>query len=884
LIALAAAAEIPLPPLFLSTAIFAGRCASKLGGGVCLRYRSKWAASSGLESCYSFFLENVMRRFAFALSVLLANLTIGALSSTQAATISGARPNIVFIITDDQGYGDLSAHGNPVLKTPNLDRLHAEGVRFTDFHVSPTCSPTRSALMSGRHEFKNGVTHTILERERMSLDTVTLPQTLKTAGYTTGIFGKWHLGDEAEYQPNRRGFDEVFIHGGGGIGQTYPGSCGDAPGNRYFDPAILHNGKFEKTKGYCTDVFFAQAQKWIESRVRAGEGASREPFFCYIATNAPHGPLDARPEDEARYTGKVPSADVAKFFGMIANIDDNVGRLLAKLSQLGIERETLVVFMNDNGGTAGTKVFNAGMRGQKGTPYRGGTRAMSLWRWPNTLSPADCDRTVAHIDVYRTLADIAGAKLSSKAEAQAEGRNLVPLLENPTADWAARTLFTHQGRWPKGSDANLAKFANCSIRSGRWNLVSAGGGAPRGKGNGVKTNLPGKTQQSALRGEVVIGVAPDGALTYAGAPATLEQVIGKISKLSPERTAIVVSAAEATPYERVVSLISKIPATDPKFQVVFKEPVSLAKVEPRWELFDLAVDPGETKNLAAEHPEVIAELRKAYDAWWAEIVPATLENERAEGPAINPFHELYYQQFGRPTDKAEAAKPATVVAQAPAADTKPAAPAQPAAPRRRAPNPSLVKVTEDPNLPRVLLIGDSISMGYTLPVRELLKGKANVLRVPMNGGPTTNGLTHMKDWLGDGRWDVIHFNWGLHDLKFMPEGHRQVELDAYTKNLRELVKQMKAGAPNAKLIWCSTTPVPEGDLNPMRKNADVVAYNAAAAKVMAEEGVEIDDLYAFALPKLAEIQRPVNVHFHDEGSAVLAKQVAGEIEKRLPKK
>ena len=166
-----------------------------------------------------------------------------------ADSLAGKRPNILFLLTDDQGYGDFSAHGNPVLKTPPLDRLHAEGVRFTDFLVSPTCSPTRIALMSGRHEFKNGVTHTILERERLALGTTTLPQLLRSAGYTTGIFGKWHLGDEAEYRPDRRGFDEVFIHGAGGIGQTYPGSCGDAPGNRYFDPAILHNGKFVKTEG-----------------------------------------------------------------------------------------------------------------------------------------------------------------------------------------------------------------------------------------------------------------------------------------------------------------------------------------------------------------------------------------------------------------------------------------------------------------------------------------------------------------------------------------------------------------------------------------------------------------------------------------------------------
>ena len=172
----------------------------------------------------------------FLQTLLFSSLACLALPSLlRAESIAGKRPNILFILTDDQGYGDISAHGNPVLKTPNLDKLRSEGLRFTDFHVSPTCSPTRSVLLTGRHEFKNGVTHTILERERLTLSATTLAQVLQSSGYTTGIFGKWHLGDEAEYQPNRRGFDEVYIHGGGGIGQIYPGSCGDAPGNKYFD-------------------------------------------------------------------------------------------------------------------------------------------------------------------------------------------------------------------------------------------------------------------------------------------------------------------------------------------------------------------------------------------------------------------------------------------------------------------------------------------------------------------------------------------------------------------------------------------------------------------------------------------------------------------------
>jgi arylsulfatase A-like enzyme len=383
------------------------------------------------------------------------------------AQVAGRRPNIIFILTDDQGYGDISAHGNPVLKTPNLDRLHAEGARFTDFHVSPTCAPTRSALLTGRHEFRNGVTHTIHERERLAPSAIALPQVLKAAGYSTGIFGKWHLGDEPAYWPSARGFDEMFIHGAGGIGQSYPGSCGDAPGNKYFDPVILHNGRFEKTQGYCTDVFFEQAIKWIAQK----KGGT--PFFCYISTNAPHAPLEVSAVDEARHYGQ--PRDVGKFFGMISNIDDNVGRLLARLTELGIDKETLVIFMNDNGGTVGTKVFNDGMRGGKVTPWLGGTRAASLWRWPGTLAPGNRPHLTAHVDFFPTLAEIAGAKLDDATKQQVEGRSLVPLLEKADTRWEERTLFTHVGRWEKGAEPATAKYAGCAVRTPRWHLVSLPG-------------------------------------------------------------------------------------------------------------------------------------------------------------------------------------------------------------------------------------------------------------------------------------------------------------------------------------------------------------------------------------------------------------------------
>lgn len=198
------------------------------------------------------------------------------------------------------------------------------------------------------------------------------------------------------------------------------------------------------------------------------------------------------------------------------------------------------------------------------------------------------------------------------------------------------------------------------------------------------------------------------------------------------------------------------------------------------------------------------------------------------------------------------------------------------------PDPSLQPIVDEPGLPRVLLIGDSISIGYTLPTRELLKGKANVHRILTNGGPTTNGVANIDKWLGDGKWDVIHFNWGLHDLKIMPDtGKQQVSLADYESNLRKLVARMKA--TGARLIWCSTTPVPDGKLNPPRSNGDVLAYNAAAKKIMEEQGVAFDDLYAFTQPQLEKLQLPANVHFKPEGSQALAKQVAASIERALKK-
>jgi len=323
--------------------------------------------------------------------------------------------------------------------------------------------------MSGRHEFKNGVTHTIYERERMSLKTYMLPQMLKSVGYTTGIFGKWHLGDEEAYRPENRGFDEVYIHGGGGIGQTYPGSCGDAPGNTNIDPALWHNGKYEKTKGYCTDLFFAQAIQWMDAR-RSAE----QPFFAFISLNAAHAPLVAPEGYYKQYLGKPDvNEGAAKFFGMVENIDTNFGLLLRKLDEWGIAQNTLLIyFTGDNGGTAGRDIFNGGLHGGKGTPYQGGTRAVAFFRWPAGKIPAgtECGALSAHIDIFPTLAEITGAKLSDDVRKQVEGISLLPVLTNPKAQWPDRLLVHHVGRWAKGKAAE-SKYTGCAIQSARFTLV-----------------------------------------------------------------------------------------------------------------------------------------------------------------------------------------------------------------------------------------------------------------------------------------------------------------------------------------------------------------------------------------------------------------------------
>ncbi len=388
--------------------------------------------------------------------------------------LSGTKPNIILVMTDDQGLGDFSFTGNEIVKTPNIDSFAANAVRFNDFQVSPTCAPTRAALMSGKSPFKVGVTHTILQRERMALNVHTLPQGLQSAGYKTGLFGKWHLGDEEEYLPQSRGFEEVLMHGAGGIGQT---NLGDFPPNKqnlYFNNVLLHNEIIVQTEGFCTDLFFTSALSWIKKQHR-----TNTPYFAYISLNAPHAPYIApdkykKPFLEAGYDEKT-----AGRYGMIENIDDNVGLLMSKLEQWGALDNTLIIFMTDNGMSMPAMVkedkkiipYNAGLKGRKNSAYEGGTYVPMYWQWKGMLDKnIDIEHLTSHIDLYPTLTELAGATLP-KTMQKLDGRSLLPLLNNANPKWEDRKLFIHKGRWKKGERA-AAKYGKYAVRTEQWRLVN----------------------------------------------------------------------------------------------------------------------------------------------------------------------------------------------------------------------------------------------------------------------------------------------------------------------------------------------------------------------------------------------------------------------------
>ena len=443
------------------------------------------------------------------------------------------RPNVILVMTDDQGYGDLACLGNPIVKTPNIDELYSRSIHLTDFHVSPTCSPTRASLMTGRYCNATGVWHTVMGRSLLRRDEVTLGDCFKTAGYRTGIFGKWHLGDNYPFRPWVRGFDEALILGGGAIGNTP-----DFFGIDYFDDTYSDSGKPEPFTGYCTDVWFDRAMAFMSHCAK-----SNQPFFCYLPTNAAHGPYRVPDKYKQIYEAD-PNIPNANFYGMITNIDENMGKLMRFLKGNRLEENTLVIFITDNGSAVGEgrrPAFNAGMRGFKGSPYEGGHRVPCFIYWPagNLVGPKDINVLTAHIDILPTLVDICGLRRPDGPKLH--GISLKPLLYDRSTDWTGRALVVDSQRVE-----NLIKWRQCVVMQGQWRLV-----------NGT-------------------------------------------------------------------------------------------------ELFDVAKDPGQKEDIAAEHAEVVERLRGEYERWWQDIsqrggeyVPIVLGHD-AENPTCLTSHDWHDAQTGYP--------------------------------------------------------------------------------------------------------------------------------------------------------------------------------------------------------------------------------------------
>lgn len=483
----------------------------------------------------------------FALTLTLCGLLIISLLAAPQLRAHGQTkpPNVVLIITDDQGYGDLGAHGNPKIHTPHLDRLAGESVQFARFYVSPVCSPTRASLLTGRYNYRTGVVDTYLGRSLMHPDETTLAELLAGAGYRTGIFGKWHLGDNYPLRAMDQGFQESLVLNGGGIGQP-----SDPPGGEsYFDPLLRRNGQWVKTKGYVSDVITDTALQFIS-------GHRDRPFFTYLAFNAPHTPLEVpeplykkyrqmnlQPADfpGLKVTGGHPfppnfdAETTAKIYGMVENVDDNVGRLLRRLDEFKLTDNTIVIFLTDNGPQQPR--YNAGMFQRKGTVYEGGIRVPFFVRWPGRFAAGrKVVEPAAHIDVVPTLLDVCG--VAKPAKARFDGVSLLPLLKGEREQLAERTLFAqwHRGEAPEAYRAFAA-------RNRQYKLVQAAG-------------------------------QNDEAWT------------------------------------------------------------------PAFKLYEMQQDPFETKDLAAQKPEIVAQLKAAYEAWFKDVTGGRDYAEPARiflgAPAENP--------------------------------------------------------------------------------------------------------------------------------------------------------------------------------------------------------------------------------------------------------
>lgn len=388
------------------------------------------------------------------LSLSLLLVVLPSCRATTEAIGDERRPNVIIILSDDQGYGDFSCHGNPILTTPALDKLHDESIRFRNFHVAPLCTPTRGQLMSGMEAMRNKASTVLTARGLMRRDIVTMPQVFAENGYRTGLFGKWHLGDTYPDRPMDQGFEKcVWIKGWGLLSEM-------EFDNDYYQTRYLDGLDTLYSNKYCTDLWFDEAMSWMD------EGVDEQPFFAYLALNAPHGPFHSPEANREHYQGKVADDKVASLYGMVENIDENMARLDDWLEKKNLKENTIVIFMNDNGAPKGFDMYNARMRGWKGDVYDGGHRAACFVRWPGGsfgLPTAVDYPTVVH-DLLPTFIDLFDFE-APIGHPPFDGVSLVPVLERPDVDHGSRMFVVQYGNYPR-----TQRYDGCVVWDA-WRLV-----------------------------------------------------------------------------------------------------------------------------------------------------------------------------------------------------------------------------------------------------------------------------------------------------------------------------------------------------------------------------------------------------------------------------
>ena len=416
------------------------------------------------------------------LSVICANTAFhaGFLKQSLAASIdsSSTSPNVIIVMTDDQGYPELSAHGNPVLRTPHLDRLHGQSARLIDYHASPMCTPTRGSLMTGLDPARHGAINVSSGRTLLRANLSTMADFFAANGYRTGIFGKWHLGDNFPFRPEDRGFEETLW-----FPSSHINSVPDFWNNDYFDDTYIRNSTHENLKGYCTDIFFREAMVWMKKKVSA-----KQPFFTYLPTNAPHGPFWVPEEVRKEMEATVADADLPglnpntksnliSYLAMIRNIDTNMGRLMDFLDENGIAENTILIFATDNGSTFGHTYYPAGMRGKKTELWEGGHRVPCFIRWPDGGfgPPRDISGLTQVQDLLPTLIDLCG--FASPSEAKFDGISLAPVLRGGNMAPEDRMLVINYSRMPFGFDypspssPSIMRRDAAAVLWKRWRLL-----------------------------------------------------------------------------------------------------------------------------------------------------------------------------------------------------------------------------------------------------------------------------------------------------------------------------------------------------------------------------------------------------------------------------